>query len=307
MDAVSDLKFFVTLARHGTLTRAAQEFGVTPPTVSKRLASLEQRLGVRLMNRSTRRISLTPEGETYLGQGERIMEELDALEQTVAGGGGTPRGLLRVHATLGFGRRHIAPAISHFLRQYPDIDVQLHLSHSPVNLADSGFDVILRFGDAPDSRLTARTLAYNRRLLCASPAYLRAAGEPATPADLQTHQCIVIRESDETYGSWNLSQGSRSQTIKVEGRVSSNDGETAVEWALNGQGIILRSEWDVARYLRSGRLRRVLPAWSLPPADVVAVYPTRRYLSVRTRAFLDTLMDWFADQRKPAPGTGSHW
>src|SRR5690606_18207566 len=137
MDAVSDLQFFVTLSRYGTLTRAAQEFGVTPPTVSKRLAALEQRLGVRLMNRSTRRISLTPEGETYLAQGQRIIEEVDALEQAVAGDGGAPRGLLRVHATLGFGRRHIAPAISHFLRHYPDVDVQLHLSHSPVNLTES--------------------------------------------------------------------------------------------------------------------------------------------------------------------------
>lgn len=300
MDAVSDLRFFVTLARYGTLARAAQEFGVTPPTVSKRLAGMEYRLGVRLMNRTTRRISLTLEGETYLAQGERLLDEINVLEQTVAGGGATPRGRLRVHATLGFGRRHIAPAISRFLQDYPDIDVQLHLSHASVNLVDSGFDVIIRFGDAPDSRLTARTLAHNRRLLCASPAYLSRAGEPTTPAELQSHQCIVIRESDETYGSWHLSQGGQTQTVKVGGRISSNDGEAAVEWALDGLGIVQRSEWDIARYLRSGRLRQVLPDWTLPSANVVAVYPTRQHVSARIRVFLDALTNWFANQRGPA-------
>lgn len=307
MDAVSDLRFFVTLARHRTLARAAQEFGVTPPTVSKRLAALEQRLGIRLMNRTTRRISLTLEGETYLAQGERLLEELNALEQTVSGGGAAPRGLIRVHATLGFGRRHIAPAISRFLQHYPDINVQLHLSHAPVNLIDSGFDVIIRFGDAPDSRLTARTLAHNRRLICASPAYLNRAGEPASPADLQSHQCIVIRESDEIYGSWSFSKGGRIQTVKVGGRASSNDGEVAVEWALNGLGILMRSEWDVTRYLRSGRLRQVLPEWSLPSANVVALYPTRQYVSVRTRVFLDFLVEWFAQQQKPLKEAFNPW
>lgn len=307
MDTVSDLRFFATLAKYATLARAAQEFGVTPPTVSKRLAALEARLGVRLMNRTTRRISLTQEGETYLSQGLRLLQEIDALEQTVAGGGAMPRGLLRVHATLGFGRRHIAPAVSRFLQHYPHIDVQLHLSHAPANLVDSGFDIIIRFGDAPDSRLTARTLAFNRRMLCASPAYLAQAGEPTTPAELQSHQCIVIRESDETYGMWHLAQNNREQTIKVQGRVTSNDGEAAVQWALDGMGILLRSEWDIARYLDSGRLRHVLPEWSLPSANVVAVYPTRHHLSARTRAFLDFLTDWFAEQRKTGSAQTSHW
>lgn len=307
MDTVSDLRFFVTLARHGTLARAAQEFGVTPPTVSKRLAGLEHRLGVRLMNRTTRRISLTLEGETYLVQGERLLEEFNALEQTVAGGGAAARGLLRVHATLGFGRRHIAPAVSRFLQRYPDIDVQLHLSHAPVNLVDSGFDLVIRFGDAPDSRLTARTLAHNRRLLCAAPSYLSRSGEPSTPADLQTHRCIIIRESNETYGSWHLSQAGQTQTVKVGGRVSSNDGEVALDWALDGLGIILRSEWDVARYLRSGRLRQVLPDWSLPSANIVAIYPKRQYVSARTRVFLDFLTDWFAEQQAPAGDSFSRW
>src|SRR5690606_14210638 len=225
MDAISDLRFFITVARHNSLARAAQDFGVTPPTVSKRLAALERRLGVRLMNRTTRRINLTPEGETYVANGERLLEELNALEHAVAGGTAAAKGLLRVHATLGVGRRHIAPAVSRFLQAYPDINVQLHLTHTPVNLLDADFDVIIRFGDAPDSRMTARTLAHNRRLLCASPQYLRQHGQPETPLDLPNHQCIVIRESDETYGAWHLFKNGQHQSVKVDGRVSSNDGE----------------------------------------------------------------------------------
>lgn len=307
MDPISDLSFFVTLTKHPTLARAAQEFGITPPTVSKRLAALEKRLGVRLMNRSTRRIGLTEEGEAYLAQGSQLLEDLNMLEQSVAGGRATPRGLIRVHATLGFGRRHLVPAISRFAQQYPEINIQLHLSHQSVNLLDSGFDVLIRFGDAPDSRLAARTIAHNRRILCASPKYLQQAGLPLHPADLQSHQCIIIRESDETYGTWHLSQGGKTQTVKVQGRLSSNDGESAIEWALDGHGILLRSEWDAARYLRSGRLRQVLPDWSLPPANVVAVFPAGRNISARTRAFVDALMDWFADQRNPVSDSCASW
>jgi DNA-binding transcriptional LysR family regulator len=307
MNSISDLRFFVTLAKHATLARAAQEFGITPPTVSKRLAALEQRLGVRLMNRTTRRIALTVEGEAYLAQGAQLLDELDMLEQTVAGSRAAPRGLIRVHATLGFGRRHIVPAISQFVKQYPDVNVQLHLSHQAVNLIDAGFDVLIRFGDAPDSRLTARTIAFNRRLLCASPNYLQRAGEPRHPSDLLEHQCIVIRESDETYGAWQLSQGARTETIKVRGPVSTNDGEAALEWALDGHGIVIRSEWDAAKYLRSGRLRPVLPGWALPSANIVAVFPTRQNLSARTRTFVDALMDWFSKQRSPIPDSTGNW
>lgn len=307
MDAISDLGFFVLLAKCATLARAAQEMGITPPTVSKRLAALEQRLGVRLMNRTTRRISLTAEGEAYLAEGSRLLNELNILEQTVAGGRAVPRGLLRVHATLGFGRRHIVPAISRFIRAHPEVDVQLHLSDRPVNLVEQGFDIAIRFGDIPDSRLTARTIAFNRRLLCASPQYLLEAGEPARPAELPSHNCIIIRESDETYGTWHLSSGARSETIKVRGRVSANDGESALAWALDGHGILMRSEWDAAPYLRSGRLRQVLPDWTLPSANIFAVYPTRHNLSAKTRAFVDRLADWFAAQRQPDDTPDARW
>lgn len=299
MDPVSDLSFFVLLARLGSLTAAAQQLGVTPPTVSKRLAALESRLGVRLLNRTTRRVSLSAEGEAYLAEGSRLLGELQVLEQTIAGSRAAPRGLLRVHGTLGFGRRHLAPALSAFARLHEEIEVQLTLSERPVNLVEQGIDLAVTLGELPDVRLTSRRLAPNQRLLCASPRYLRHAGEPSRPSELASHQCIVLRESDETFGVWPLRQGSRRETVKVRGRLATNDGDAALQWALEGHGILLRSAWDATPYLRSGRLRQVLSDWHLPDADVSAVYPTKQNLSARTRACVDFLALWFAERPLP--------
>lgn len=293
MDPVSDLGFFVLLARLGNLSATAQQLGVTPPTVSKRLAALEKRLGVRLLQRTTRRVSLTAEGEAYLADGTRLLGELQTLEETLAGARATPRGLLRVQATLGFGRRHLVPAISRFAQAHPEVEVQLQLSDKPVNLVEQGLDVAVQIGSPADARLSARRLAFNRRLLCAAPAYLRRAGEPLHPTELARLDCIVLRESDDTFGTWHLSAGSRQETVKVRGPLSTNDGEAALQWALDGHGILLRSEWDAAPYLQSGRLRPVLPDWQAPAADVYALYPTRQNLSARTRAFVDFIVAWF--------------
>ncbi|WP_010461042.1 LysR family transcriptional regulator [Acidovorax radicis] len=296
MDGFSDLRFFALLMKEGSLAAAAQQMGITPPAVSRRLAQLEHRLGVRLLHRTTRRISLTPEGETYLLDGARILGDLEALERTVAGARSSPRGLIKLAATLGFGRAHIAPALSAFARAFPEVEVQLHLTDRPVNLVEQGFDAVVRFGDLPDSRLTARRLLANQRVLCASPAYLALAGEPTQPADLLAHQCIVIRESDETYGTWHLRQGERQETLKVRGMLSTNDGAAATVWALEGHGVLMRSEWDVAPHLAAGRLQRVLAGWMLPAADVTLVYPTKSDLSAKTRALADFLREWFAQR-----------
>ncbi len=293
MDSVSDLGFFVLLSKAGSLAAAAQQLGVTPPTASKRLASVERRLGVRLLNRTTRRMSLTAEGEAFVAEGSHLLDELALLEQRLRGAQTVPRGLLRVHATLGFGRRHIAPAVAAFAARHPQVEVQLLLGDRPPDLIEQGCDVAVRIGELPDARLTARRIAANARLLCAAPAYLRRAGEPAQPTDLRTHQCIFIREGDETYGTWHLAHGHRREAVKVRGRLSTNDGQAALDWALAGQGILLRSQWDVARHLRTGRLCAVLPQWQPPPADIHAVFPTRRHLSAKTRAFVDHLVETF--------------
>ncbi len=305
MDGLSDLSFFALVVKCGSMAAAAQDLGVTPPAVSKRLAAIEARLRVRLLNRTTRRMSLTPEGETYLAEGERIVADLEALEQKISGASVTPQGLLRINATLGFGRKQLTPLISRFARQFPAVDVQLHLSERPVNLVEQAFDLAIRFGEQPDARITARKLADNRRFLCASPNYLAARGTPQSPRDLHNHSCIVLRENDEIYGSWHFTSGTRQEAVKVRGPLSSNDGETALAWALDGHGIVLRSEWDVAPYVRSGRLRRLLPDWAAPPADIYIMFPTKSHLQARTRAMVDFMLDAFSDKRGNHPATGN--
>ncbi len=307
MDAFSDLAFFNLLVKRGGLAAAAQELGVTPSAASKRLAALERRLGVRLLHRTTRRISLTPEGETYLVEGERVLAELEALERTVAGSRALPKGLLRVTGTLGFGRRHVAPALSKFAALYPEVEVQLHLSERPLNLVEQGFDLQLRFGELPDARLTARRLVPNRRLLLAAPAYLARAGAPATPRELMQHACLFIREGDETFGTWHFNSGARQETVKVRGPLSANDGEAVLGWALDGHGILMRSEWDAAALVREGRLQPVLADWSLPGADIHAVFPTRSHLSAKTRALVDFLLEWFKPRREAAEAGRPAW
>jgi len=294
MDRVSDLEFFIQLVKQGSLASLARELGVTPPAVTSRLAQIEKRLGVRLLNRTTRRISVTHEGEVYLATGAKLLAELQELEQTVSSSRGVPKGMLRVNATFGFGRRHITPAIAAFVRRYPEVEVQLELTDRSINLADKAFDIGIWFGTVPDSRMVARKIVSNKRLLCAAPAYLKRAGTPLVPRDLQTHQCIVLRESDAAYGTWHLAHGSKQETVKVRGSLSTNDGETGVVWALEGHGILMRSEWDVHAYIKAGKLVQVLGEWSLPGADIFAVYPERAHLSAKVSAFIDFLTTWFA-------------
>jgi LysR family transcriptional regulator, transcriptional activator for dmlA len=297
--ASQEMQFFSVLMRCGSLAAAARELQVSPPAVSKRLAALEARLGVTLLHRTTRRLALTHEGETYLASARRILGEIETLERELQGARSEPSGLLRINATLGFGRAHVAPAIATFARAHPKVDVQLQLSVNPPPLTDDAFDVCVRFGEPPDARVVARLLAPNRRLLCASPAYLQRSGTPRTPHELAGHSIIAIRQGDEAYNLWRLRSGKRVETVRVRGGLSTNDGEIAVNWALAGHGIVLRAEWDVARYLRSGRLRQVLENWQSPPADIYAVYPARHQSTLRVRAFVDHLAEAFS--RRPAP------
>ncbi|AMP05169.1 LysR family transcriptional regulator [Collimonas pratensis] len=307
MNTLSDLAFFAALVKTGSLAALARELGLTPPAVTKRLANLEQRLGVRLLNRTTRTMSVTHEGEIYLADGARILADIEALERTIGSSRALPKGLLRVNASFGFGRKHIGPAVSEFSKRFPEVEVQLLLSERPLNLADQAFDIGIRIGELPDARIIARKIAANRRLLCAAPAYLKQHSAPATPRDLQTHACIVLRENEAAYGSWHLSRGKRQETVKVRGALSSNDGETVLAWALAGHGILMRSEWDVAPYLRSGRLRQVLEDWALPPSDIFAVYPERLNLSAKVSAFVDFLAARFKPHLLPRKDGQPGW
>ncbi len=291
----ADFAFFSTLVTAGSLSAAARELGVTTSAVSKHLTQMEERLGVGLVTRTTRRMGTTPEGELYLEHARRILSEIDDLQQLLGSAKATPKGLLRVNATLGFGRREVAPVISRFVRKHALLDVQLQLSVNPPLLTDDAFDVCVRFGAPPDSRVISRRLAPNRRLLCAAPGYLTRHGVPKTPHDLVAHNCIGIRQGDEGHGVLKLGSGRGQrrhvEVVKVRGNLVTNDGEIAVNWALEGHGIVMRAEWDVAHHLKSGRLVQVLANYDTPDADIFAVYPQRHQHSVRVRAFVDFLAE----------------
>lgn len=288
-EPASELRFFSLLARTGSLAGAARELSITPPAATKRLAQMEQRLGVRLVNRTTRTLSLTAEGALYLAHAERILDDIREMEEQVGSGGAAPRGLLRVNATLGFGRTGIAPLISSFAARYPDVEVQLQLTDRPIKLVEEAFDLGIRFGELPDARLAARRLMSNRRFLCASPAYLKKHGVPQTLEELAAHRCILHRQNDEAPDVWRLTRGRRTHTVKVAGGLSSNDGDVVLNWALDGHGILLRSEWDARKYLESGRLQQVLREYRPAPADLYVYYPARRHMAARMRAFIDFL------------------
>ncbi|MET0125642.1 MAG: LysR family transcriptional regulator, partial [Pseudomonas caspiana] len=268
MSQTLDLSFFYLLANKGSLAATARELGVTPPAVSKRLTALEARLGIRLVNRTTRSMSLTSEGELYFSHAARILTQIDDLEQLMSSSRATPKGLIRVNASLGFGRRHVGPALAAFFAQYPEVEIQLEISDHPLDLAAHGFDLGIRFGTLPDAAFHARKIASNRRLLCASPLYLEKYGTPQKLSELQHHNCIFIRQNESPYGVWSFTNGGRTDNVKVHGALGCNDGEVALNWALEGFGILLRAEWDIARYVRSGRLRLVLEDQTPTRADV---------------------------------------
>lgn len=293
MNNAQDLAFFHLLAKQGSLVATARELGVTPPAISKRLSTLEKRLGVRLVNRTTRSMSLTAEGELYYVHIARILTQIDEVEQLVSSRRATPKGLIRVNASLGFGRRHIGPALAAFYALYPEVEIQLEISDHPLDLTTHGFDLGIRFGTLPDAAIHARKIASNRRLLCASPIYLEKHGTPQKLMDLQHHNCIFIRQNESPYGVWRFTNGERTENIKVHGALCCNDGEVALNWALEGYGLLLRAEWDIARYVRSGRLRLVLENHTPTRADVYAVYPQQLQLSARVRHLIDFLIERF--------------
>jgi len=289
----ADLGFFIALSNAGSLSAAAREQGISTAAVSRHLGLMESRLGIPLVNRTTRRMSLTPEGEVYLDYARKIMGDIEGLETHLLGATAAPQGLLRVNATLGFGRSHIAPLISQFTRLHPRVDVQLQLSVNPPPSGDDAFDICFRFGNPPDSRSIARFIAANKRVVVASPAYLKKFGTPKTPADLAKHNCIGIRQGDEAYGLWRFTTAKgkakeqQTESVKIRGNLTTNDGGVALNWALDGHGLLLRAQWDVEKYLQSGKLVQLLPNYSSPDADIYAIYAERHRTSVRVKALID--------------------
>jgi LysR family transcriptional activator of dmlA len=303
----SDLVFFISLCKRGSLSALARELDVTPSAVSKRLTQIEKHLGVRLINRTTRRLALTDNGTLYLEQGRRILSDIEEMERLLRRKAAVPKGLLKVNAPMGFGRTYIAPIVSGFARLHPEVEVQLHLTDRAVSLGNDDFDVAFRFGELPDARIIARKIAPNRRLLCASPDYLNTHGRPSDPQELLAHKCIVLRQNDSGFGTWRLTKDGKTDTIRVSGPLSSNDGEVTLTWALDGHGILMRAEWDLARYFRSGRLEPVLAEYALPEADIYAVYSEQNQKTPKVIAFVDFVAARFARQKKWEDNDAGPW
>ena len=290
MISSEDLRFFAVLTKSASLAEAARKLDVTPPAVTQRLRALEARIGIRLIDRSGRKMTLTDEGALVASHGTIVAEAMEALSEALANRKKAVSGHLRVAAPHGFGRLHVAPVMDAFAKAHPGVTVTLDLSDHPGAQLVESSDVIIHIG--PPGRLNqiVTTLAPNRRILCASPDYLADAAPVQSPSDLMRHRCLVVRENDEDVTLWRFLHASREpETVRVRPTMCSNDGAVVRDWALAGRGIAIRSEWNVAADLAAGRLKRVLPSWEVPPADVVAMLGARFGRSARTTAFLAML------------------
>ncbi|NIF90163.1 MULTISPECIES: LysR substrate-binding domain-containing protein [unclassified Burkholderia] len=296
---LDDLRVFSIVVRVASFSAAAEQLGVSPAYVSKRVALLEGQLGTRLLHRSTRRVAVTDSGERVLAWAEKILDDVDHLVEDVSTTRTVPRGTLRISSSFGFGRHVLAPALLDFSERFPQINVRLDLFDRLVDVAGEGFDLDVRIGDEIAEHLIAKRLATNYRVLCASPAYLERHGAPRQIADLGSHQCLAIKERDHPFGVWRLTQRGETSSVKVGGALSTNHGEVAVQWALAGKGIVLRSIWEAGPLLDSGALKRVLPDVT-QPANVWAVYPARLAASAKVRVCVDFLAEAFAQWRAAA-------
>lgn len=312
MNELDDMRLFVRAVAAGSLSAAGRELGFSPAVGSKRLARLEGRLGVRLLQRSSRRLALTDEGALYHERCQAILADIDDAEAELAQGRQQARGLLRVSATVAMGRRCIGPLAAEFMQRHPEVTVQVSLSDAMVDLIEDGFDCAVRIGGPQDSRLVARTLGPNRRVLCATPAYLRRRGRPRTLEDLAGHDCILqeriaTRQSDWVFIPADARVAAAPRSVAVQGRLVTDNGEQAHDWALAGLGLVRRSVWDVVEELADGRLVELLPEWAGESAPLQLVFPSRRLLPPRTRLFIDALAKRFEESpdhakvRAPAP------
>ncbi|CAD6510466.1 LysR substrate-binding domain-containing protein [Paraburkholderia sabiae] len=295
---LDDLRVFCTVARKASFSAAAEALSVSAAYVSKRVNMLETDLGTRLFHRSTRRVAITEAGERVFAWAEKILDDVDRLVEDVSTTRRVPRGTLRVSSSFGFGRHIVAPALARLTERYPQLSVRLDLFDRIVDVAGEGFDLDIRIGDEIAPHLIARKLASNHRVLCAAPAYLKRHGTPRQLADLGAHQCLAIKERDHPSGIWRLTERGETVSVKVTGPLSTNHGEVAVQWALAGRGIVLRSMWDVRGLLDSGALVQVLPGVT-QPANVWAVYPARLASSAKVRVCVDFLADEFGRLAEP--------
>ncbi|CAI1012973.1 D-malate degradation protein R [Serratia entomophila] len=292
MPILSDLRVFVLVARRAGFASAAEELGVSPAFISKRIALLEKALDVSLLHRTTRRVAITEDGERIYEWAQRILNDVDQMMDELSEVRQAPQGMLRIVSSFGFGRRFVAPALSALAQQYPQLELRLDVSDRLVDLVSEGFDLDIRIGDDIAPNLIARKLADNQRILCASPEYLRRHGVPKSPGELAGRACLVIKERDHPFGLWRLQGPGGEETVKVTGALASNHGEIVHQWCLDGQGVALRSSWDVKENIAGGRLVHILPEY-YQPANIWAVYVSRLATSAKVRVTVEFLRDYF--------------
>jgi len=289
---LDDLRLFCVVARNRSFAATSRELGISKAVVSKRIALLEGAVQESLFHRTTRNVSLTAQGEIVHQWAQRILEDVDLMGDAISREKAAPSGLLRICSSTGFGRSRLAPALSEMARQFPQLEIQVELFDRLVDLVDEGFQLDIRLGHVREGNVIKRRIARNRRVLCASPAYLERFGMPQSLADLQAHRCIPIRERDQDFGRWELDGPDGLVAIKVSGPLSANNGEIVRQWAIDGHGIILRSTWDISREIEAGLLLPVLPQY-FQQADVWAVYPSRLSVSAKVKVCVEFLEQWF--------------
>jgi DNA-binding transcriptional LysR family regulator len=295
MDRLKQIESFVAVATKGSLTAAAHAEGVAPAVIGRRIDALESRLGVKLLVRTTRRITLTHEGSAFLEDCQRLLADLASAEASVSEGGVKASGHLRITAPAGFGRRHVAPLVPDFAAAHPEVSISLNLSDRVVDIVNEGFDCAVRVGDLPDSSLVSVRLADNRRLCVAAPAYLQRAGTPATPAELMRHQCLTLSSDASQTRGWAFVVDGAVTHLRPGGRLDCSDGQVLHDWCLRGLGIAWRSTWEVQGDVAAGRLQVLLQDHAAPPNGIYAVFPHAKHLPLRVRLWIDYLKQRYGD------------
>ncbi|TBV14356.1 LysR family transcriptional regulator [Stutzerimonas kirkiae] len=285
---LGQLALFVRIVEAGSLSNAAHELGTTLPSVSRRLRQLESRLGVRLLQRTTRRQSLTGEGDILYRHALQILADVEQVEQRLSLRSATVSGHLRLTAPISLGRRRIAPLLADFQALHPQLHVQLELTDTVLDLVESGMDLAIRYGALDDSSYFSRPLVANYRVLCAAPSYLKRHGMPRHPSDLASHRCLHIGHQPQA--DWHF-EGEQPVTVRITAMLAANDGDVVHRWALGGHGIALKSIWDITDDLANGHLVRVLPEYPSPATPLHAMYPHNRQLAPRVRVFIDYLLE----------------
>ncbi|MEN3111166.1 LysR family transcriptional regulator [Uliginosibacterium paludis] len=300
MDTLTSMRVFATVVETRSFTAAANRLAISTAMASKHVQHLEAHLGTRLLNRTTRKLSLTDSGLAYFERCSQILADIDESEAEAVSLTARPHGTLRVTMPVSFAVRHMAPMLSRYMQQYPEVHLDLFLSDRRTDLIDNGLDLALRIGPSPEPSLIARRLATDSMMMCASPAYLAQHGRPRTPAELAGHNCLLY--SYASIGNeWRLQGPDGEQVVKVGGTLRINNGDLLNQMAIAGHGIMCQPEFLVRAEVESGQLEEILPDYRMAPIGIYAVYSSRKHLSAKIRSFVDCLVDYLAEKGKLQP------